>query len=155
MVDALGNLFRFLLLPGQAHDMKGGAPLIRDVSFGALLADKAFDADWLLQDLDERGATAVIPPKSNRKVQRDYDTHMYKWRHLVENYFAKIKEFRGIATRYDKTDTSYAANWHLCATIIAAHRLSTGPRTAARKTSTIKSVPTLRIVSGEFSISFK
>ena len=93
---------------------------IRDVSFGALLADKAFDADWLLQDLDERGATAVIPPKSNRKVQRDYDTHMYKWRHLVENYFAKIKEFRGIATRYDKTDTSYAANWHLCATIIAA-----------------------------------
>ena len=121
MVDALGNLFRFLLLPGQAHDMKGVAPLIRDVSFGALLADKAFDADWLLQDLDERGATAVIPPKSNRKVQRDYDTHMYKWRHLVENYFAKIKEFRGIATRYDKTDTSYAANWHLCATIIAAH----------------------------------
>ena len=121
MVDALGNLFGFLLLPGQAHDMKGGAPLIRDVSFGALLADKAFDADRLLQDLDERGATAVIPPKSNRKVQRDYDTHMYKWRHLVENYFAKIKEFRGIATRYDKTDTSYAANWHLCATIIAAH----------------------------------
>ena len=95
MVDALGNLFWFLLLPGQAHDMKGGAPLIRDVSFGALLADKAFDADWLLQDLDERGASAVIPPKSNRKVQRDYDTHMYKWRHLVENYFAKIKEFRG------------------------------------------------------------
>ena len=51
MVDALGNLFRFLLLPGQAHDMKGVAPLIRDVSFGALLADKAFDANWLLQDL--------------------------------------------------------------------------------------------------------
>ena len=121
MVDALGNLFRFLLLPGQAHDMKGGAPLIRDVSFGALLADKAFDADRLLQDLDERGASAVIPPKSNRKVQRDYDTHMYKWRHLLENYFAKIKQFRAIATRYDKTHTSYAANWHLCAMIIAAH----------------------------------
>ena len=95
MVDALGNLFRFLLLPGQAHDMKGVAPLIHDVSVGALFADKAFDADWLLQDLDKRGATAVIPPKSNRNVQRDYDTHMYKWRHLVENYFAKIKEFRG------------------------------------------------------------
>ena len=79
MVDALGNLFCFLLLPGQAHDMKGVAPLVRDVSFEALLADKAFDANWLLQDLDEPGATAVIPPKSNRKVQRDYDTHMYKW----------------------------------------------------------------------------
>ena len=119
LVDALGNIFRFLLLPGQAHDMKGVAPLIRDISFGVLLADKAFDADWLLQNLEERGSIAVIPPKSNRKVQRDYDTYMYKWRHLVENYFAKIKEFRGIATRYDKTDTSYAANWYLTATIIA------------------------------------
>ena len=119
LVDALGNLFRFPLLPGQAHDMKGGAPLVHDVSFGALLADKAFDADWLLQDLDERGATAAIPPKSNRKGLRDYNTHMYKWRRLIENYFAKIKEFRGMATRYDKTDTSYAANRHLRAMLVA------------------------------------
>ena len=100
--------------------MKGVAPLIHGVSFDALLADKAFDVDWLLEDLDARGATAVIPPKANRRTQRNYDTHMYKWRHLVENYFAKIKEFRGIATRYDKTDTSYAANWYLCAMIIHA-----------------------------------
>ena len=119
-MDGLGNLFRFLLLPGQAHDMKGVGPLIHEISFGALLADKAFDADWLLQDLDERGATAVIPPKSNRKVQRNYDAHMYKWRHLVENYFARIKGFRGIATGYDKTGTSYAANWYLCAMIVAS-----------------------------------
>ncbi|MET4103544.1 transposase [Roseovarius sp. MBR-78] len=60
LVDALGNLVRFLLLHGQAHDMKGVAPLIRDVSFGALLADKAFDANWLLEELDERGATAFV-----------------------------------------------------------------------------------------------
>lgn len=120
LVDALGNLVRFLLLPGQAHDMKGGAPLIKDVSFGALLADKAFDANWLLEDLNERGATAVIPPKSNRKHKRDYDAEVYKWRHLVENYFAKIKEFRGIATRYDKTDCSYAACWNLAAALIAS-----------------------------------
>ena len=120
MVDALGNLVRFLLLPGQAHDMKGVAPLIKGVSFNALLADKAFDADWLLQDLDQRGATAVIPPKANRKIQRQYDAEVYKWRHLVENYFAKIKEFRGIATRYDKTDCSYAACWNLVAALIAS-----------------------------------
>ena len=120
LVDALGNLVRFLLLPGQAHDMKGVAPLIRGTSFGALLADKAFDANWLLEELDERGATAVIPPKSNRIVQRDYDEVIYCWRHLVENYFAKIKEFRGIATRYDKTDSSYAANWNLVAALIAS-----------------------------------
>ena len=120
LVDALGNLVRFLLLPGQAHDMKGVAPLIRDIPFGALLADKAFDANWLLEELDTRGATAVIPPKSNRKHHRDYDADTYKWRYLVENYFAKIKEFRGIATRYDKTDCSYAANWNLVAAIIAS-----------------------------------
>ena len=93
--------------------------MIKGVSFDALLADKAFDADWLLQDLDERGATAVIPPKTNRKIQRNYDAEVYKWRHLVENYFAKIKEFRGIATRYDKTDSSYAACWNLVAALIA------------------------------------
>ncbi len=100
--------------------MKGVAPLIKGVSFGALLADKAFDTNWLLEELDERGATAVIPPKSNRIVQREYDEVVYCWRHLVENYFAKIKEFRGIATRYDKTDSSYAANWNIVATLIAS-----------------------------------
>lgn len=120
LVDTLGHLVRFMLLPGQAHDMKGVAPLIRGVSFGALLADKAFDANWLLEELDARGTTAVILPKSNRKAHRDHDTDACKWQHLVENYFAKIKEFRGIATRYDKTDCSYAANWNLVAALIAS-----------------------------------
>ena len=72
-MDALGDLVRFLLLPGQAHDMKGVEPLIKGVSFDALRADKAFDADWLLQGLDERDATAVIPLKTNRNIQRNYD----------------------------------------------------------------------------------
>jgi len=100
--------------------MQGVAPLNKDVSFNALLADKAFDADWLLRNLDQRGAIAVIPAKANRKIQRDYDAEVYKWRHLVENCFAKIKEFRGIATRYDKTDCSYAACWNLVAALIAS-----------------------------------
>ncbi len=99
--------------------MIGVEPLIQGVCFEALLADKAFDADWLRTELDNRGASAVIPPKANRKQQLAYDKEMYKWRHLVENYFAKIKEFRGIATRYDKTDTSYGANLNLVATVIA------------------------------------
>ena len=73
LVDVLGNLVRFQLLSGQAHDMKGAAPLIKGVSFDALLADKAFDPDWLLQDLNERGATAMFPPKADRKLQRNYD----------------------------------------------------------------------------------
>lgn len=120
VVDALGNLVHFLLLPGQEHDMKGVAQLIKGVSFEALLADKSFDADWLLQDLNQRGATAVILPKANRNIQRDYDAEVYKWRHLVKNYFAKIKDFRGIATRYDKTDCSYTTCWNLVAALIAS-----------------------------------
>ena len=75
---------------GTGARYEGVAPLIHEISIGALLADKAFDSACLLQNLDELGATADIPPKSNRKVQRDYDAHMYKWRHLVENYFAKV-----------------------------------------------------------------
>jgi transposase len=110
LVDALGNLVRFLLLPGLAHDLKGVAPLIRYISCGALLGGKAFDADWLLADLNRRGAAAVIPPKANRKAQRAFDKAAYRWRQLFENYFDKVKEFPGIANRYDKTDSSYAAN---------------------------------------------
>ena len=120
LVDALGNLVRFVLLPGQRHDAVGVAPLIEGIAFGALLGDEAFDADWLRAELDGRGAAAVIPPKANRKARLDYDKAMYRWRHLIENYFAKLKEFRGIATRYDKTDTSFRANICLAAAVIAA-----------------------------------
>ena len=120
LVDALGNLVRFVLLPGQRNDMVGVPPLIEDLDCGALLADKAFDADWLRQELDDRGAEAVIPPRRHRTQHIPYDKEIYKWRHLIENYFAKIKEFRAVATRYDKTDTSFAANLNLAAAIIAA-----------------------------------
>ena len=119
LVDALGNLVRFVLMPGQRNDIMGVSPLIDGVAFGALLGDKAFDANWLREDIDNRGAQAVIPPRKHRKIQIYYDPEMYKWRHLVENYFAKIKEFRGIATRYDKTDDSFRANINLTATLIA------------------------------------
>ena len=120
LVDALGNLVRFLLLPGQRHDSVGVPPLIEGIAFGALLGDKAFDTDWLRAALDERGAAAVIPPKANRKAQINLDRDMYRWRHLIENTFAKLKEFRAVATRYDKTDTSYTATVHLAAAVIAS-----------------------------------
>ena len=119
-VDALGNLARFVLLPGQRYDVVGVRPLIENIHFDALLGDKAFDANWLRAELDQRGTLAVIPPRRHRKLQFDYDKDMYRWRHLIENYFAKIKEFRGIATRYDKTDTSFRANLNLAAAVIAA-----------------------------------
>ena len=111
---------RFVLLPGQRHDTIGVPPLIGGVAFGALLGDKAFDVDWIRAELDARGAAAVIPPRATRKGRFDFDRAMYGWRHLIENTFAKLKEFRAVATRYDKTDTSYAAAIHLAAAVIAS-----------------------------------
>ena len=120
VTDALGYLVRFVLLPGQAHDLAGMPDLLEGLEFGALVGDKAFDADWLVDEVERRGAVAVIPSKRNRKVPRDHDGEMYKWRHQVENFLSKIKEFRAIATRCDKTDVSYAAAIHLAAAVIAA-----------------------------------
>ena len=113
-------MLRLVLLPGQHHDLVGVRPLIEGVAFGALLGDKAFDADWLRAELDDRGAVAVIPPKANRRTVISFDRDIYRWRHLIENSFAKLKEFRAVATRYDKTDTSYTATIHLAAAIIAS-----------------------------------
>jgi len=90
LVDALGNLVRFVLLPGQRHDSVGAAPLIQDLDFAALLADRAFDMDWLRAELDARGATAVIPPKANRAGHISCDFAMYGWRHLVENFLGAL-----------------------------------------------------------------
>lgn len=105
-------------MPGQFHDLRETDTLICDLSVGHLLADKAFDADWLRNDLKDRGITAVIPPKSNRKFPADFDQETYKWRHLIENYFGKLKENRGIAMRSCKTDRSFKAFISLAATVI-------------------------------------
>ena len=119
LVDALGNLARFVLLPGQRHDSVGVEPLIAGVEFDALIADKAFDIDWIRADLNDRGATAVIPPKADRVRPIACDFAIYRWRHLVENFFCNLKEFRRIATRYDKTDISFAATIHLVGAFFA------------------------------------
>jgi transposase len=120
LVDALGNLIDFVLLAGQRHDSQGVAPLIAGLTFGAFLGDKAFDNDTLRAELHERSAAAVIPPKRNRKKTIAYDREMYKWRHLVENFFAAIKDFRRIATRYDKTDSSFKAMVYLVSGIVGS-----------------------------------
>ena len=110
LTDALGNLIDFRLLPGQAHDLRGTAALIDGLSCGQLLADRAFDANWLREALSAAKIEAVIPPKSNRRFPAEFDKETYKWRHLIENFFQKIKEYRGIATRFCKTDTSYSTH---------------------------------------------
>ena len=118
LTDALGNLVRFVLLPGQRFDTVGVAPLIRDVEFGGLIADKAFDSNAIIAELDERGATAVISQHPRRTVPLPIDAEVYKWRHLIENFFCKLKEFKRIAMRSDKTDQSFSAMIHLAAAVI-------------------------------------
>jgi transposase len=118
LTDALGTLVRFVLLPGQRHDTVGVAPLIGDVEFDGVIADKAFDASWLVAELNERGAKIVISQMPRRKAPLAIDKEIYKWRHLIENFFCKLKEFKRIAMRSDKTDTSFAAMIFLGAAII-------------------------------------
>ena len=118
LTDALGNLVRFVLLPGHRFDTVGVAPLIEGVEFAALLGDKAFDSDWILAELDARGSLAVISQHSRRISPRPVDVNIYRWRHLIENFFCKLKEFKRIAMRSDKTDQSFSAMIHLAAAII-------------------------------------
>jgi transposase len=84
-----------------------------------LIADKAFDADIrVLEPLAAAGKTAVIPPRANRSALRDYDRHLYGERHLIENFFARIKQFRAIATRYEKTARNFLAAVQLVASVV-------------------------------------
>ena len=117
--DALGNPAGFLLTPGQAHDLDGADALLPAIQANILIADKAFDADKrVIEPLQNAGKTLVIPPKRNRKTRRDYDKDLYKKRHLIENFFCKLKQFRAIATRYDKTARNFLAAIHLAAAVI-------------------------------------
>ena len=79
----------------------------------ALLADKGYDADYIIEAASNMGAIAVIPPKSNRRNRREYDKELYKERNLVERFFNKIKHFRRVATRYDKTASAFLAFIHV------------------------------------------
>ena len=118
LTDALGNLVGFGLLPGQRFDTVGVAPLIGGVEFGALIADMAFDSNDIIADLDRRGAKVVIAPHPRRTAPLQIDTEMYKWRHLIENFFCKLKEFKRIALRADKTDQSFEVMIYLAAAVI-------------------------------------
>lgn len=118
LVAAPGKLVRFVLMPANRYDTFGGASLIRGVEFGAMLADRAFDSNWIVEDMNQRGARIVISQRPQGKEPPEIDDEMYKWRHLIETCFQKLKDFRRIAMRSDKTDTSHAAMIRLCATVI-------------------------------------
>ncbi len=108
----------FTLAAGQIHDVNAADELLADVEADAFIADKAYDADGLIDKLEARNIQPVIPPRRNRKVQRDYDKQMYKERNLVERFFNKLKQFRGIATRYEKLAINFMAGVYLAASTI-------------------------------------
>ena len=118
-VDALGNPTGFHLTPGQAHDLEGADALLPTVTADAVIADKAYDALARVIDvLTQAGQVAVIPPLRSRIEQRSWDRDLYKARHLIENFFAKLKQYRAIATRYDKTARNFLGAIHLAASAI-------------------------------------
>ena len=120
MTDALGRLVRFKILPGQAHGPDAVPSLLEGLPFEAFTGDKASGAGWLPGDLKQRGAQAVIPARRNRTKPRKHGREMCGWRHTAENFFAKTREVRSIATRYDKTGESFTAGIYLIAGVIAA-----------------------------------
>lgn len=104
---------------GQAHDLQGADQFLENFEAEALLADRAYDAnERVIQRLLEQGKTAVIPSKRNRKEPREYDKELYKARHLIENFFAKLKQYRAIATRYDKLATTFLGGIYLASAVI-------------------------------------
>jgi transposase len=119
LVDALGNPVEVMLSEGQDHHLTCPEPLIEAVDPGALIADKAFDADAFIDTLKGRAITPVIPSKSNRKTPRRCDFALYCERNLIERFFSKLKQFRAIATRYDKLAKIFLAGLQLaCAAIL-------------------------------------
>ncbi len=116
--DALGNPVRLLLGPGQRHDATRSHELIDGFEPDAVIADKGYDADHLRQAIFDAGAEPVIPSRSNRRAPHDHDKVLYKERNLIERFFNKLKQFRRVATRYDKLLVNYEGFVQLAAIAI-------------------------------------
>jgi transposase len=107
--DAHGNPLDFLITPGQAHESKSAQALLCGWKAKCVLGDRAYDGGPVRKVIADMGAEAVIPPHPCRKKPALYDSFLYKARHAIENGFARLKQFRSLATRYDKSARNYAA----------------------------------------------
>lgn len=116
--DAQGMPVRLLLTAGTTADCTQALPLLDGIAAQHLLADRGYDSDAIVAEAVARGINPVIPPRRNRKEPRDYDKELYKLRHLVENAFRHLKEWRGVATRYAKTAASYLAACQIRALVL-------------------------------------
>ena len=118
LVDKSGRLVKFTIRPGNAAESPELPTLLDGVATSEVIADKAYDTNHIRLTLANSDIIATIPPKSNRRVQYEYDKESYKTRHLVENLFADLKQFRGVTTRYNKLGERYAAFINLTAWFI-------------------------------------
>lgn len=118
LVDALGNPLKFFLTAGQRHDILKAKDLVGDITNTTAIADKSYDSNDFLQFLAQHSCEVVIPPRRNRRIQRTYDEHLYKERHLIECCFGKMKHFRNIATRFEKSSVTYLGFLYFVGTFI-------------------------------------
>jgi transposase len=109
---------KLILTPGQAADVTQGQALIQDLPFEVVIGDRGFDSQALVRAIEAKGGEAVIPTQTNRKVQRVIDRDRYKDRNLVERFWAKLKQYRRVATRYEKTARNFLAMVHVASIMI-------------------------------------
>lgn len=117
-VDSLGNPLRFVLSAGHRHDIIHAYDLLSGFDFDRLIADRGYSAEHFVDYLLERNIEVVIPPHQRAKILRDYDTWLYRERHLVECFINKIKHFRRIFSRFEKLDRSFLGFLHFVGTLI-------------------------------------
>ena len=114
----MGNPLRVILSAGQIADIDCASALIENLPGQAVVADKGYDADHFVTKIEATGAVVVIPPRSNRLTPRAFDRHLYRARNLIERFFARLKQFRRIATRYDKLANSFLSLIHLACAVV-------------------------------------
>jgi transposase len=106
-VDGLGNPTHLHLTPGNIHDVVEAPTLIEAACGDSFIADKGYDSNSVVAAVRAKGMRAVIPPREGRKARRYFDKHTYKERHLVEFFFNRLKQYRRVATRYEKTARNF------------------------------------------------
>jgi transposase len=119
LADAKGRPIHMFLSAGQTSDYIGARALLSSVpQAGALLADRGYDADWFRNALIELGISPCIPSRLGRKVQIPHDAVLYRLRHKIENMFARLKDWRRVATRYDRCPILFLSACALAAIVI-------------------------------------
>lgn len=117
--DALGNPLRLVLTPGQRGDMTQASALIDGMAAGAVIGDKGYDSDALVEQIQSAGAVAVIPSRKHRRGKRDHDGNLYADRNKIERFFGRLKQCRRVATRYEKLGQNYLSMVLLASALIA------------------------------------